>query len=357
MPTFNPDAAAAPGSGIFGLPEDHDAARISIIPVPFDATTSYGGGTGTGPVAILEASKQVDLFDHQFGRVYECGIAMHEVSPALEALSREARAAALPIIERGGADADDSNDSRALAQVNRASEHVNQFVFEAAQRVLREGKVPCVLGGDHSTPFGSIRACAENVKGKHNEGMGLLQIDAHMDLRDAFEGFTWSHASIMFNVLKNVPQVSRLVQVGIRDYGEGEVEAAREFGESGDASRGPRVVTHFDLDWFRRRELGEPFVRAAQQAVDALPRYVYVTFDIDGLDPALCPHTGTPVPGGLSFHQASTILELLWRSGRTVVGFDLVEVCPATMEQGGGEWDANVGARILYKMCGIARGL
>lgn len=346
---FDPDAAAQPGSGIFGLPHTRDEAAIVLIPAPFDATTSYGGGTSAGPQAIRDASMQVDLLDHQFGRTYERGIFMEPIPASVLADSRRARALARPIIERGGAA---SGDERAVAEVNAACESVNRLTFEAARAVLDEGKTPGLVGGDHSTPFGHIRACAEFAAGLKGSGagkggLGVLQIDAHMDLREAFEGFEWSHASIMHNVLTRIPEVTRLVQVGTRDYGEAE----RDFGKACKQ----RVVTHFDFDLADRLDEGETWREMCDRIIEPLPEYAYISFDIDGLDPALCPHTGTPVAGGLSFNRACVLLETLARSGRRLIGFDLNEVSPGLAPvPTEPEWDANVGARMLYKLCGAA---
>ena len=353
--TFNPDDAAKPGSGIFGLTSTRDESRIVLLPVPYDATTSYGGGASGGAEAILAASAQVDLYDFQFGRVYEAGIFMEEADASIAALSREMRALAAPVIAKGGAEPGEARDASICARVNAASERVNDFVYEHTRAVLRAKNIPGVVGGDHSTPFGAIRACAEAAGA---EGIGILQIDAHMDLRESFEGFAWSHASIMWNVLRHVPQVTRLVQIGLRDFGEGELGVARTLlqprspHDSWVVESSPgRVAPHFDTDWCRRMMRGAHFEVMCRQALDSLPRLVYVSFDIDGLDPALCPHTGTPVPGGLSFNQASVLLEILATSGRRIVGFDLNEVSPGP---DGDEWDANVGARVLYKLCGAA---
>jgi agmatinase len=347
---FDPDAAAQPGTGIFGLPFTRDEAGIILLPVPFDATTSYGGGASAGPEAILAASAQVDLLDHQFGRIYERGIYMQDPEPWIIELSRHARALAAPIIERGGADESDPADQKILAEVNAACERINAYVYEQTRRVLAEGKVPGLVGGDHSTPFGAIRACAEHAGVKEAGGLGILQIDAHMDLREAFEGFIWSHASIMWNVLDKIPGVTRLVQVGIRDYGEGEQRISDE-ARTGSGEK--RIITHHDYDWFLRQSRGERLEALCQEAVAALPQNVYISFDIDGLDPSLCPGTGTPVAGGLPFHTASLLLHTLARSGKRIVGFDLNEVCPHPARED--EWDANVGARVLYKLCGVAR--
>ena len=180
----------------------------------------------------------------------------------------------------------------------------------------------------------------------------VLHIDAHMDLRNSFEGFKWSHASIMHNVIEKIPQVKSLVQIGIRDYGRGELEFAR--------THATRVHSFFDLDWAKKMDESEPFSKLVKHAINLLPEHVYVSFDIDGLNPAMCPNTGTPVPGGLTFHQACMILECLVKSRHKIVGFDLVEVSPgpdAAEEDLAGCWDANVGARILYKLCGVAAGV
>ncbi|MGE3107457.1 MAG: agmatinase family protein [Phycisphaerales bacterium] len=348
-PPFDPDAAAQPGSGIFGLPGTRDEAAIVLVPAPFDATTSFGHGTAAGPRAIRAASMQVDLHDHQFGPVYQRGIHMLDEDAEIALLSRDTRELAAPLIEKGGADMLSSGDSGIVNQINEAGERVNAFVYKAFKTLLNEGKTPGLVGGEHSTPFGAIKASAEHAMSLGKTGLGVLHIDAHMDLRSAFEGFRWSHASIMRNVIEHVPQVKSLVQIGIRDYGKGEIEFARAHHD--------RVHPFFDLDWARRMEEGEPFSKLIKHAINLLPEHVYVSFDIDGLDPAMCPNTGTPVPGGLSFNQACMILECLVKSRHKIVGFDLVEVSPGS-ETGdlAGSWDANVGARMLYKLCGVAAG-
>lgn len=332
MTSFDANAAAPSDSGIFGLDCAEQESAIVLVPVPFAATVSYGGGAERGPSAILEASRQVDLFDYQFGRFYERGIHLQTPEPSLLPSHEKARALVVAQLEgRGGAAA-----ASATAAIDAAGARVNEIVHRATSRILAEGRTPGIVGGDHSVPFGAIAACAER-----HPGLGILHVDAHADLRVAYEGFRWSHASIMDNVLREVPRVERLVQVGIRDFCEQEFLAIQQ--------SGGRVLTHFDQEWQRRRCLGASFDALCQEAVKALPRDVWVSFDVDGLDPALCPHTGTPVPGGLSFAEAAHLLEVLARSGRRIVGFDVVEVAP-----GDDEWDANVGARLLFKLCGAA---
>jgi agmatinase len=327
MMSFDPNAASCENSGIFGLPHSPEEAQVVLIPVPFDATTSYGGGTAQGPEAIFHASKQVDLYCIDTGKPYASGIAMLPVPNTVQELNTTASACAAAARE---------GDVSALNKVNTCSHAMNTWVYATAQHWLAQKRVVGLVGGDHSTPFGSIQAHLERWP-----NMGVLHIDAHADLRNAYEGFTYSHASIMHNVVTQLG-VSKLVQVGIRDFCEDEMDMIQQ-------SQG-RIVTYFDQPLQQRRMQGETLHNLWQEVVQHLPQQVYVSFDIDGLDPALCPSTGTPVPGGLQFAEAVALLATLVQSGRSLVGFDLNEVAPSPNS----EWDANVGARMLYKLCGFA---
>lgn len=333
---FDPDAAAPADAGIYGLPFTPEEARVVVVPVPFEATTSYGGGTSDGPAAVFEASRQVDLFDRETGRPYEQGIAMLDIPDDVIAWNAEAKELAAGVIEAGGEVAGNHALEEALRRVNEISERVNQWVYQNVSVLVRKGKVVATLGGDHAVPFGAIRAHAERYP-----GIGILHLDAHADLREAFEGFTWSHASIFHNVMTRLDDVGKLVQVGVRDLGNRE-NAMIE-------GSGGRIVTFFDSDIASKLEKGVSFGEIAERIVAELPQDVYLSWDIDGLDPTLCPGTGTPVPGGLSWNQAIGLLRAIVASGRRIVGLDLCEVSP-----GATEWDANVGARLLYKMIGFA---
>jgi len=147
----------------------------------------------------------------------------------------------------------------------------------------------------------------------------------------------------MRNVADRIPGVTHIAQIALRDLSEDEHAFIQ--------GSGGRIAALFDGDLARRQLEGEPFARIARAAIDRLPHHVYLSFDIDGLDPSLCPHTGTPVPGGLSFREAVALVAYVRESGRAIVGFDLCEVAPGP---DGDEWDGNVGARLLYKMIGYA---
>ncbi len=214
---------------------------------------------------------------------------------------------------------------------------MNESVYRTTKHWLDKGKLVGAVGGDHSISYGIIQAHAEKYP-----GLGVLHLDAHADLRNAYEGFTWSHASIMYNVVKRLPGVKSLVQVAIRDMSEEENQLIEELRTAASApSSTPRSRTSASTAC--------PGTGRWTRSSPSLPEHVYLSFDIDGLDPVLCPHTGTPVPGGLSFPEANALISGVVRSGRTIVGFDLTEVAP---DPEGGEWDGNVGARLLYKMIG-----
>ncbi|MFA6039507.1 MAG: agmatinase family protein [Candidatus Peribacteraceae bacterium] len=329
---FDRYGAAARGGGIFGLSFTREESGIVLLPVPWEATVSYGGGTAEGPAAILRASPQVDFFDRDLGLFYKAGIVMLPESGDVRKWNREARRSAQTVMERGGV----VDANRKDAEVVRVlGERLNASVYDETKKVLEEGKIPGLVGGDHSTPLGAIRACAE-AKGP----LGVFHIDAHFDTRKSFEGFPYSHGSIMRNVADTVSGVTKLVQVGIRDFCREEMEFAR--------SNERKIAVFFDEDMAGRQLSGESWRAICEEIVSALPQKVYISFDIDGLDPSLCPHTGTPVPGGLSFNQMLLLLKTVVKSGRQIVGFDLVEVAPGRE----GEWDANVGARVLFKLCG-----
>jgi agmatinase len=323
---FNPDMAATEDSGIFNLPCTEEEAKVVVIPVPWEATTSYGSGASEGPEAVFEASKQQDLYQDDLKDVWKAGIFMRLVDEGVRGTNTLAKAEAQRIINGEGG---------SLEFVNKRSEEINDWVEKQVSSVYKAGKIPVVLGGDHSVPYGAFVATAK----KHGD-FGILHFDAHADLRNAFMGFQYSHASIMNNALK-IPQLQKLVQVGIRDYGYEEV---------GIINSNEKVTTCFDKDLKDWLADGDYWSDICESIVAKLPEKVWISFDIDGLDPTLCPNTGTPVVGGLSFHQADTLIKTLATSGKVIVGCDLNEVAPDP--EGKSEWDANLGMRLLYRMIG-----
>lgn len=336
--SFDPNSAGLKDSNIYGLPFSEEESDIVLIPVPWEVTTSYGAGTSSGPGHILEASFQVDLHNQDYPELWKRGIAITDMPEDMMLRSVDLKQRAAEIIEMHEDGIDVETDEKAqsmLAEINQACENMNSWVEQQTSKWLDAGKCVGLVGGDHSTPLGFMRALA-----KHHDSFGILHIDAHMDLRKAFEGFEYSHASIMFNALK-IEQIKKLVSVGIRDYCEAESEVVN-------AEHG-RVSIYTDARLQRERFAGANWKEQCEKIISELPDKVYISFDIDGLDPTLCPNTGTPVPGGLSFDQATYLLHCLKNSGKKIIGFDLVEVSP-----GDDDWNGNVGARLLFYLCGTA---
>ena len=335
--TFDPALTGSADAGLFGIATDLDSSRLVLIPVPWEATTSYGSGACLGPDAIRRASPQLDLFVRGLANHYQQGFHLLEESAEIAELNRHAKALAEAVqehLEAHGSLAERPDLEEAREQVNAASQRVNDLVYQQCRVLDEAGKLFALVGGDHSSPYGQIRYLAE----KHRGDFGVLHIDAHHDLRDGYQGFRFSHASIFHNVMAMDCAPARLVQVAIRDFSE--EECLRAAGDS-------RISVFYDADIKDDRYAGKPFAATVAAIVEALPRQVYVSFDIDGLRPDLCPHTGTPVAGGLEFDEARYLIAALVRSGRRIIGFDLCEVCP-NPDNPGDEWDGNVGARILF---------
>lgn len=340
--TFDPNKAAANVDHIFGLPYEFDDSKLVLIPITWDVTTSYRAGTHRGPFAIRDASLQMDLFDLRLGDFYRNGIYMLDLNKSdvteLMSLNEVGRIQAEKIIAVGGELDGDQRLIEVLADVNKYSQMLNQWVAKQTKSIVDAGKFVGIIGGDHSVPFGAMKVMNEKY-----DSFGILHFDAHHDLRKAYEGFEHSHASIMYNAIQSFPSLKHLVQIGIRDFCEDEWAFARNNKE--------RISVMYDQDYSALRESPEKKNIKLKQLIDRLPKQVWVSFDIDGLDPKLCPNTGTPVPGGLEFHEAVRIITMLVESGRKIIGFDLVEVSPPQTDETS-EWDANVGMRLLYQMCG-----
>lgn len=338
LTNFDPNSAGNPNNNVFGLPFSEEDARVIILPVPWEVTVSYGSGTARSGEQIMKASLQIDLFDPEVPDGWRQGFFMKEADKKVLLKSDYLRKEAELYIDYiSKNDALDENQfmRKVMKEVNEGGHFLNSWVYQQTKVLLEQNKLVGVLGGDHSTPLGYMKAIGEKFG-----DFGVLQIDAHCDLREAYEGFVYSHASIMYNMLKEVPQVAKLVQVGVRDYSYGEYQFIQE--------NFRRVKTYFDREIKIRQYEGESFKDITEEIIDQLPEQVYVSFDIDGLDPKLCPNTGTPVHGGFEAEQVFYIFKRLREKGKRIIGFDLSEV--STSETG---WDANVGARVLFRLCNL----
>jgi agmatinase len=329
---YNPSGVGEINGNLLGLPGDYESANLIVFAVPWEVTVSYGAGTANGPQRILDASIQLDLFDFDNPDGWKQGIFLVEIPQDILEKNNYYRDLAAQIIERlaqGKALTDTPDLTPVLTEINQASQQVNQWLFTQSQAAMNKGKRVAVIGGDHSSPLGYFQALAAKYP-----TFGILHIDAHADLRDAYEGFEFSHASIMFNAMK-IPQISKLVQVGLRDICHDEVEIIDQSHH--------RIVAYYDPAIKQKLYSGTTWIELCQEMISHLPEYVHISFDVDGLDSKLCPNTGTPVPGGLELEQSFCLFRELVNSGRKIIGFDVCEV-------GDAEWDGNVGARIVYKL-------
>jgi len=256
-----------------GEHQDPESAFCVLLPVPYERTTTYRKGTAQGPAAMLEASAQVELFDEE---------------TRTEPLDRGV--ATLPSISTG-------------AMPDLLAERLETDVGSW----LDQGKLVGCLGGEHSVSLGPIRAAA-----RRHPGIGILQIDAHPDLRDSYEGTRYGHGCVMRRALDD-ERIGALVQVGLRAVSDEDDAAMRSDG---------RIRPYYAFDLARRDRIAW-----VDEIVDSLPERVYLSFDLDGLDPSIIPGTGTPEPGGLGWWDTLALLRTLFEK-RKVVAFDVVELLP-----------------------------
>ena len=278
-----------------GLDEEASAfaaAKSLILPVPYESTTSWGGGTQGGPGAILEASRYIELLDHELG-ADPSTVGIHTL-PALE-------------LTRAGAEP-------AMEELERAYGEI----FDVAA-----GRFPVMLGGEHSISAPAIRA----VAARQGARLNVLQLDAHADLRGSYEGTPASHASAMRRVL----EVADVVGVGIRGISQEEVEVA--------ASESGVSLVYADEMWENDAWM--------DRALEVLGDPVYITFDVDFLDPSVMPSTGTPEPGGGDWYRTLRFLRRVFRE-RNVLACDVVELAPIP----GMAAPDFLAAKLVYKLIG-----
>lgn len=279
---------------------DLDNALVAIVSAPYEHTVSYGGGTKNGPKAILDASRYVEFYDDETQRELCFEVGISTIKP----------------IEFG-----DNVDRKALTLIQRR-----------IAALLDRGKFVVTLGGEHTISSACISAFQRRYP-----NLSVLQFDAHADLRDSYDGSVFSHASVMARVCEFM-KPSHLTQVGIRAICREEADFIRE-----------RGVNTFTTSSIRRGLHGPEWIKSV---VGTLSDEVYISFDVDGLDPSVMPSTGTPEPGGLFYHEALSIIREVVASGRTIVGFDVVELAPIR-----GVHHADLtAARLVYKILNLAFG-
>jgi len=324
-PELSSFESADAGSGFFGLDHKPSDALIQVLPVAWEGSTSQGSGASACFPFLQSASHYVDLHHERYGSAYRAGIACND---QMLSFSKQVQAKC-------------KDGDKATVRDQLYASILNELKKQT-KTVLKQGSIPVVVGGDHSVPLGAMLAIDDGVSAQGQE-WGILHLDAHLDMRRSYEGMQNSHASIMYHVSQNARSLRGLVSVGIRDYCREEILHAGS------------ISAHVLSDRKMRRRLaqGKSLSDVFAAAIKKLPEKVYLSFDIDGLDMTLCPSTGTPVPGGLLFHEMQLLLDLVVESGREVVGADLCEVVCV----GGSPHesvDAIVGARVLWELCNAA---
>ena len=299
---FDPNGVGQEGK-LFGLPFDHETSEVIVIPVPWDVTTSFKDGASLGPEMILRVSSQIDLFLHRIPDAWKLGITMLPIDDEWISKNNKGRKYAIEYIkylEGKSIQLSDKEVEVILQNINSLSNIINDWVWVKSKDILVANKIPVVLGGDHSSPFGLMKAISEV-----HIGFGVLQIDAHADLRPSYEGFEFSHASIIHNLLR-LDGVAQLIQVGIRDFCEQEKNVMDNH---------PKITTFYDAILARERFEGATWASQVDRIITSLPEEIYITLDIDALEASYCPATGTPVPGGISFINLFTYLIGYWSLG------------------------------------------
>jgi agmatinase len=313
-------------------------APIVLVSAPWAVTSAAGQGAVYTPDAIIDASTHLSLYDVVSNTSIDGKVATAEVDYDLQESSLQLGGDAAKVvahIDDGGALTGDYF-ARKVVRINLGFRDMHRSVGKRVFRFASKGKIVGVVGGDHSVAFGAVRSISSVYP-----QMGVLFIDAHSDLRPSGKIFDYSHLSVARNIVDEIPAVSKLVQVGVRDMSREEMDFAQNH---------PKITMFCHEKLTAERFSGRSWGEVCDDVVAQLPDKVYISFDIDALSPECCPHTKRPVAGGMTFDEAVCLINRVAESGREIVGFDLTEIVPV-MESG---VDAAVGARMLVKLCAAA---
>ena len=317
----------------FEIETSFKMADLILIPAPWSATVSYGKGAEKGPELIRAASHYMDFFNPLFQCSYNEKIHFEENDPMIESLNSQALKWAQKLEEK--------KTSQVYENINQASQDLLGWIYEKSSKAFSQDKIPALVGGEHSISEGILSFIGHKYKGDY----GLLHLDAHADLRTAYQGFKHSHASVMRNVLNLEQPPRQLVQVAVRDFCKEEYEQIKQ---------DERIRCYFDEEIFTRIFEGQKWQVICKEIISQLPQRIYVSLDVDGLSWSYVPGTGTPVPGGLSFNQVLYLFAEIKRQNKKLISFDVVETSAGESGQVFAEWNGNVSARLLYCLSGLA---
>ena len=321
---------------LFGKTPDYENSRLAVLSVPWSVTASFGEGADKGPEMIALTSSQMDFFSIEADDVRDQGIFLFSPPAFLKKLNKKTRKKALPVLALEES-APGNFPKQKIEEINQSCQQMVKWVYEETKKVHIDGKKFGLMGGDHSCSEGAISYFNDLYKGD----FGILHIDAHADLRKGYQGFHYSHASVMYNIMTHKYPPKALLQIGVRDYCKEEYLFIKQ---------NNNIHTFFDSEIKAALFEGKTWKFLVDSMIQCLPEKIYISVDVDGLQPYLFPNTGTPVPGGLSFEQTIYLLHKVTQNQHDIIGFDLVETA-APHKKNRNLWDAQTGARLLYKLC------
>ena len=327
MHDFNPSEIAVKNGNIFGFPYNQEEAEIHIIPVAWEATASFGRGCAASYEAIRQASLQLDFYNDK-GAFWKVPVFMQEAIGQMlnDQISNKA-AELIQFLEEGGKITERQAE---FDTVNNYSQELNALVKKTCLASLETGKKVLLIGGDHSIPLGYLQAL------NTTKSFGILHFDAHADMRPGYEGFVYSHASIMHHA-KLLSNIESITSIGLRDISPEEAKIIRNDSQ---------LIAFSDKWMAAKKHQGTSFIDIIHEILSQLPPKIYISFDVDCLDPSLCPNTGTPVPGGLTWHEIQAFIDALYQSDIEIIGADICET-------GNHPWDAQISARLIYQFIGL----
>lgn len=337
---FDPNTITPDNGNYFGISLEPEASALVLLSAPWDATSSLYAGSSYAPDAIIEMSRFVDFYEPLAPNSWRKGIATIPIDYSIQDLSHRLH----PDTERltklhdefGISVIDNLMYDRRLKRVNEGSVEINNMLFQQTQQWLDKGKIVGVIGGDQSISYSAIKAM-----GYKYEHFGVIRIGSKCDMHEAYQGFDFSHASTMYNVMRDVPQLEQLALVGVQEFSPIEWERA---------SSNARVKLFTAQDIWTQQFEGRTWAEQVDDIIATMPENVYIALNISGLVCECSPRKGRISNGGLSLFQFVYLINRVVASGRRIVGFDLTDVTPGVENKR----DILVVARLLFKMCSVA---
>lgn len=308
--------------------DSYQTSKIILLGAPWEVTVNIDG-TVNGPESIKKLSTELDAFDPKNKRNPRMDGMHFHILNSLKQKNDELRPLAEKVIFE--------QDTSHLKTINEGCQWMVETLAKETKKILDDNKGFGLLGGDHSVSEGSVLEVSKQYK----NDVGLLHFDAHADMYDAYQGFKHSHASVIRNIVQNTHSPKQIIQVGIRDICEAEYEF---------------IQSHSHIHCFFDHQLksalfdGKSWMEVIQPIIEKLPDNIYISLDVDVMTWTYAPHTGYPVPGGLTYDQIDFLISQIVNSGKKIIGFDVNEVARPSKDPFN-EWNAVVGTRLVYKLC------